>query len=197
MLYGFAKILVRAVLAVCLRVKVSGKENVPREGAFILAVNHKSNYDPVVAAVYCPRQLTFMAKEELFENPVFGGLIKRLGAFPVSRGKGDVGAIKGAFSILKSGKVLLMFPQGHRMKDGKRGTAQTGVAMIAHKMRVPVVPMCISGKYGFMRRICITFGKPIEFTEYYDKKINAETLQGLADRVLDDILAYDTEGKDI
>lgn len=193
MLYGFAKALVHCVLAAAFRVRVTGKENVPADGAFILAVNHKSNFDPAVAAVYCPRKLTFMAKEELFENPLFGGLIKRLGAFPISRGRGDVGAIKSAFSILKSGNVLLMFPQGRRMKNGARGTAQTGVAMIAHKMKVPVVPMCISGKYGFMKKINITFGKPLEFTEFYNKKLDSEELHALAEKVLDNILIHDTE----
>lgn len=193
MLYGFAKAVVRAYLRICHKIKVTGEENVPSGGAFILAVNHRSNYDPVIAGVYCPRQLTFMAKEELFETPVFGALIKRLGAFPVSRGKGDVGAVKCAFGILKSGRALLMFPQGRRVKKGERGKAHTGVAMIAHKMKVPVIPMCISGDYGFRKKIFVTFGQPIEFSEYYDRKIDAETLQALADSVLDNILKYDTE----
>lgn len=193
MLYGFAKIVVRVFLNIRLNIKASGIENVPEEGAFILAVNHKSNYDPVIAGAYCPRRLTFMAKEELFENPVFGDLIKRLGAFPVKRGRGDVGAIKDAFAVLKNGNVLLMFPQGHRMKSGVRGKAQTGVAMIAYKMKVPVVPMCISGDYGFRKKIRVTFGQPIEFSEYYDMRVDAQTLQSMADTVLDNILIYDTE----
>ena len=107
MLYTIATRLIKVLLLLGMRIKVVGRENVPKEGAFILAVNHKSNLDPVIAGAFCPRQLTFMAKEELFKNPVFGGLIKMLGAFPVSRGKGDVGAIKGAFAILKNQKAMV------------------------------------------------------------------------------------------
>ena len=195
MLYTIATRLIKVLLLLGMRIKVVGRENVPKEGAFILAVNHKSNLDPVIAGAFCPRQLTFMAKEELFKNPVFGGLIKMLGAFPVSRGKGDVGAIKGAFAILKNQKAMLMFPQGHRMKDGQRGTAQTGVVMIAHKMQVPVVPFCISGEYKFWGKMKLTFGEPIDFSEYYGEKLDSSKMHELAEGVLDSILINDTERK--
>ena len=195
MLYTIATRLIKVLLLLGMRIKVVGRENVPKEGAFILAVNHKSNLDPVIAGAFCPRQLTFMAKEELFKNPLFGGLIKRLGAFPVSRGKGDVGAIKGAFAILKNQKAMLMFPQGHRMKDGQRGTAQTGVVMIAHKMQVPVVPFCISGEYKFWGKMKLTLGEPIDFSEYYGEKLDSSKMHELAEGVLDSILINDTERK--
>lgn len=193
MLYDVVCAVLRFLFIFAFRIKVSGRELVPNDGGFILAVNHRSNFDPVMSALYCPRHLRFMSKEELFKNPIFGGLIKKLGAFPVSRGKGDVSAIKGAFSILKSGEVLLMFPQGHRMKSGQRGKAQTGVSMISHKMRVPVVPMCISGEYKFMRKINIHFGKPIEFSEYYGQKIDGEKQRELAEQVLDKIFELEVK----
>lgn len=195
MLYEIAKGIVSVIFTLGFRVKVTGRENVPESGPFILAVNHKSNFDPAIAAVYCPRKLTFMAKEELFKNPLFGGLIRRLGAFPISRGKGDIGAIKGAFSILKDGRALLMFPQGHRMKNGQRGKAGTGAVMIAHKMQVPVVTLCISGEYRFMGRLHLTFGSPIEFTEYYGEKMSGETLKELSEGLLDKILENDDMGR--
>ena len=88
----------------------------PAEGPAILAMNHRSNFDPVMAALTCPRQLRFMAKSELFEPKVFGSLIRKLGAFPVHRGKGDLAAIKAAFNIFKAGEVMLMFPEGGRVK---------------------------------------------------------------------------------
>ena len=195
MLYNLAKNLVKIIFKIGFRLKINGKENVPKDGAFILAVNHKSNLDPPMAAACCPRRLRFMAKEELFKNPFFGWLIKNLGAFPISRGRGDVAAIKGAFAILKGGDVMLMFPQGHRMKDGERGNAQSGVAMIAHRMEVPIIPLCISGEYKPFRKITVTFGKPIEFSEYYGQKLDSDKLQELAEGVLDNILSYDVKGK--
>lgn len=187
MFYSILRGFARIVLIFVFRLKISGKENVPKDGGLILAVNHRSNWDPILAAVAFPRHLTFMAKEELFKNPVFGGLIKALGAFPVHRGAGDVGAIKGALSILKKDRVMLMFPQGHRMKDGVKGKAKPGVAMIAQRAKVPVVPMNISGKLKWMHKVTITIGEPISFEEYYGQKPDSEKIQELADGVLDTI----------
>lgn len=185
MLYNLAKILVRIAMLFCFRIKIEGKENVPREGAAILAVNHRSYFDPVMSAIACPRSLKFMAKAELFENPIFGGLIKRLGAFPVHRGKGDVGAVKSAFAILKSGGVMLIFPQGKRIKDGSKGKAHSGMAVIAQKMQCPIIPTWISGEYKWMHKITITFGKPISMEEYYGQKLNGQETQLIADNILD------------
>ena len=120
MLYKFLSGLAKAVTHCIFRVKVVGKENVPKDGGMILAVNHKSNLDPIFAGAYCPRPLRFMAKADLFKNKLFGGLIKKLGAFPIQRGRGDIGAIKGAFSILKNNDAMLIFPEGHRITTGKR-----------------------------------------------------------------------------
>lgn len=192
MLYRVACFLIGFAFRLVFRIRVTGRENVPKEGGCILAVNHKSNLDPVIAGAYCPRRLRFMAKEELFNNRFFGWLITQLGAFPISRGKGDIGAIKGAFSILKNNEMMLMFPQGHRMKKGERGKAQCGVSMIAHKMQVPIVPLCIGGEYKLFKKITLSFGKPIEFSEYYGQKIDGEKQQELADKVLDAILSMDT-----
>ena len=129
MLYKFLSGLAKGVTHCIFRVKVVGKENVPKDGGMILAVNHKSNWDPIFAGAYCPRPLRFMAKADLFKNKLFGGLIKKLGAFPIQRGRGDIGAIKGAFSILKNNNAMLIFPEGHRIKNGKRVKAKLGVSM--------------------------------------------------------------------
>lgn len=182
--------IVRFAMRAVFRIKYVGRENMPKEGGCILAVNHRSNWDPVMAGLGCPRQLTFMAKEELFKNPIFGKLISKLGAFPIKRGGGDVAAIKGAFKILKDERVLLMFPEGHRMKDGSRGKAKSGVAMIAQRAKVPVVPMYISGKYKWMGKITVTIGEPITLEQYYGKKLSNEELQNAAEEVLDAVWKY-------
>lgn len=185
MLYGFAKGLVTVLLAFAFRLRKTGTENVPKEGPVIIAYNHRSDLDPVVAALTCPRQLNFMAKSELFENKLFGGLIKKLGAFPVHRGRGDVGAIKAALTILKNDGVMLIFPEGGRIKAGQRVKAKPGVAMIAQKTGVPVIPALIDGKYGFMRKITVRYGKPITFDS--TKKCSGDELQAMADHVLEEI----------
>lgn len=112
-----------------------------------------------------------MAKADLFKNKLFGGLIKKLGAFPIQRGRGDIGAIKGAFSILKNNDAMLIFPEGHRIKNGKRVKAKLGVSMIAVYAKVPVIPLCISGEYKPFHKVTVTFGKPITFEEYYGKSL--------------------------
>lgn len=187
MFYWICVRLVHIYMMLAFRLKVVGKENVPKSGGAILAVNHKSYYDPVVAGVTCPRKLCFMAKSELFKNKIFGGLIKKLGAFPVHRGSGDIGAMKTAFKILKSGEVMLIFPEGGRVKGSEKHHAKSGVAMIAQKMGVPVIPLYIDGEYKIWHKITVKYGTPISFAEYKDLKLSNEQIQELADNVLEEI----------
>ena len=112
MFYNIAVWIVRVALLVVFRIKTVGRENIPKEGGVIIAYNHRSYWDPVMAGLTCPRKLRFMAKEELFKNKFFGFLIKSLGAFPISRGHGDLGAIKGSLKILAQGDAMLIFPEG-------------------------------------------------------------------------------------
>lgn len=189
MFYKVCRVIVRFVMLFVFRLKFVGQENLPAEGGVIVAFNHKSNFDPVMAGLSCKRKLRFMAKEDLFKNPLFGALIKALGAFPVRRGKGDIGAIKSSLKILGEGNVMLMFPEGHRIKDGRKVKAKPGVALIAQRAQVPVVPVCISGEYKWMHKITVTYGKPISLEEYYGQKLEQEKIQQIADNVLDEIRA--------
>lgn len=189
MFYYFALGVVRFLMFFIFRIKTVGVKNIPAEGGVILAVNHRSDLDPIMAGLTCPRKLTFMAKSELFKNPVFGRLIKALGAFPIHRGRGDIGAVKGALSILHNGKVLLIFPEGRRVAKGAESKAQPGVAMIAHRAEVPVVPTYIDGDYKWMHKITVIYGKPITLEQYYGEKLNSEEIQAVADDILKEIKA--------
>src|SRR5690606_29770761 len=93
------------------------------------------------------RQVCFMAKEELFRIPLFGGLIRQLGAFPVKRGTGDRGAFRAARSALAAGKVVGMFPEGTRYKDGKIHPLKPGAALLAAESGALVLPMVITGTH--------------------------------------------------
>ncbi len=128
-----------------------------------------------------------MAKSELFRNKLFGGLIKSLGAFPVHRDTGDIGAIKSALSKLGAGEMVLMFPEGRRVTDEKSAKAKPGAVMLAVRAQVPIQPAYISGKIGFMRKITITYGKPIYYTEHYGEKLSVEQLQSLSDEMMQTI----------
>lgn len=187
MFYKFATAVCELFCRIAFKFETEGLENIPTEGAFIMAPNHKSYFDPVVVALKCKRKIRFMAKAELFKNKLFAKIITSLGAFPLQRGKGDIAAVKAAFSILKEGSVLLMFPQGKRIKDGSRGKLKTGVAVIAHKMQVPVLPVYIDGDYKFRHKVKVTYQKPISFHEYYGQKLDEETTNHLAQIVYDGI----------
>ena len=183
MFYNIAVWIVRVALLVVFRIKTVGRENIPKEGGVIIAYNHRSYWDPVMAGLTCPRRLRFMAKEELFKNKFFGFLIKSLGAFPISRGHGDLGAIKGSLKILAEGDAMLIFPEGRRVLDNSRPKAKPGMVAIAHRAKVPVVPATISGEYKWMRKITVTYGEPV-YLDFTKKLTQEETLSAA-----DDIMA--------
>ena len=131
MLYTILRIIFAIFFQVLFRAKTYGKEHLPSEGPVILAANHMSNWDPPLLATFLPRPVSYMAKIELFEHPIFGAAIRRCHAFPVRRGAADRGAIKAAINVLKQGRVLGLFPEGTRSKDGKLHKAEAGVGLLA------------------------------------------------------------------
>lgn len=167
--YAFIRGLAGLMLRVFWRMRVRGTEHVPPRGGIIVAANHVSYFDPPALGCALPRQLTYMAKSELFKIPGLGKLIWELGAYPVERGKGDIGAIKRSVALLREGRAVAMFPEGTRNIEGKQ-TAQAGVALLASLAGVPIVPAYIDGTDAVARlgRITVTFGTPI-FVERVQK----------------------------
>jgi 1-acyl-sn-glycerol-3-phosphate acyltransferase len=125
--------------------KVRGVENIPTDGPVILVINHVSLWDPILAACSVPRNVSYMAKEELFNSFLLGPIIRRLGAFPVKRGQGDTSAIRNSLSILKEGKVLGLFPEGTRSKSGELQKGLPGMVLLMEKSKAPVVPIKVYG----------------------------------------------------
>ena len=189
--YKILQALMRGFLHIVFGFRAEGLENIPREGGVIVALNHRSYWDVVFAGAIIRRPLRYMAKSGLFKNPVFGRLITKLGAFPIERGKGDIGAIKGALKILKSGNVLLIFPEGRRVLDGSHIKAKPGVAMIATMAKAPVVPICISGKYRIRHKITFSIGKPIDLSNGLEKRPDSAALQEMANDVMDAVYAME------
>ena len=119
--------IVRSVLSVIFykgfKLHVEGQENIPATGAIIAAPNHKSDWDPPLVGIAFPnRVIHYMAKEELFKNPVFAWILRLFGTFPVKRGAIDTSAIMRAVRELKQGNILGIFPEGTRIrKDGRSG----------------------------------------------------------------------------
>jgi len=187
--YTFAKVLVMSIFSLLYRRKVYGHENVPTEGGVIIAVNHRSNWDVIFAGLASKRQMHFLAKKELFEkNKALTKLVTSLNAFPVTRGVADLRAMKWTISILKDGKVLLLFPEGTRVSKGESVDAKAGIAMFAIRAKVPIVPAAITGEYKLFHKISVHYGKPIYLDEYYDG-YNPDDLKLISDGVMKDIRA--------
>ena len=168
---GHSKVLNRVGQAVCrpimkvfYRYKFINNNSIPHEGAYIIASNHMSFSDPVLLGLGQRRRLFFMAKQELFKNKFFAGLIRALGAFPVERGAGDGKAIKTGEDLIKEGNVMTIFIEGGRTKTGEFMRPRSGCALVAQQMQVPVIPACITitgnPKYRFAKRV-IHFGDPL------------------------------------
>ncbi|MBE6848638.1 MAG: 1-acyl-sn-glycerol-3-phosphate acyltransferase [Ruminococcus sp.] len=163
MLYHLIVFLVRAAFFFWYNIRVEGRENIPKNGNFIFASNHRSYADPVLVVICARGKFRFMAKSELFEKKAFGALIRALGAFPVERGKGDTAAIERAINTVHEGCHLLIFPEGTRSKDGRVGKGKTGVALIAAQAGADVIPVGLSfgEKLHFRSKIIVRYGKPI------------------------------------
>lgn len=160
--------------------KVYGRQNIPKNGGFIIASNHESNFDPGIIGSTMLRVISFMAKEELFRNKLFGWLLYQVNAFPVKRGRTDLSAIKEAIKRLKNDHALLLFPQGGRRDSINTEEVKGGVGFLASKARVPVVPAFIFGSGDvlpkgrrvpvFFKPISVYFASPITYEGYDDYK---------------------------
>ena len=175
-------------------IKLNGKKNVPKDGAYIICSNHLSNFDPVFLGVTQRRQIFYMAKAELFRNKFFAGLIRKLGAFPVQRGAGDGKAINEAEDIVKSGKLLGIFIEGTRSKTGEFLRPKSGAAIVASQMKVPVIPVCITPKnrkkkVRVFSRVIVSWGEPITPEELGVVEGSVESYRKGAKKIMDEIKA--------
>lgn len=191
MLYSLAKSILAFVFFL-LGLKSEGTDNIPREGPVIIAVNHISNWDPVVVALVLDRPIHYIAKAELFKNKILGKLLIKLHAFPVNRGKADRRAIRQALLILEEGKILGIFPEGSRNKTGEDIKAQSGIALFALKSGAPIVPVACSGTrrslpIGWLHPLQVKIGKAMYLEEYRGQKVNSMLLEEVSSKVMDEI----------
>ena len=166
---------------------IEGIENIPQDRPVVLASNHRSYADPVILTMPMKLPVSYMAKEELFRNKLFGWFIRKLGAFPVTRGAGDMSVIDDSINILRSGRNLVIFPEGTRSKDGKVGKGKTGVAMIAAKSGADVVPCGIifeGEKLHFRSKLTLRFGKPITAEELAVEGSSPRELKEVKKRIM-------------
>jgi 1-acyl-sn-glycerol-3-phosphate acyltransferase len=173
-----------------LRYKADGKENLPRDGGYVLAAGHVSNLDPwpLGIAIWPRRFLRFMAKSELFWFPL-SLFVGGAGAFKVNRGRADYEAIQTAVRLAREGNVIAMFPEGTRRKKGLRkkyeAQAHTGAARIALEAGVPLVPAGIKGTNGLRRleQWKVRYGAPVDIEDLRGQEI-AEAAREATDRLM-------------
>lgn len=163
--YAMGQTLLRWIFTPIFRMKVIGKENVPKEGALLLCSNHVSAMDPILLGIIQPRQVCYMSKAELFQNKFLGAVLRGLGAFPVERGTGGADALANAYRLLDENAVVGVFIEGTRSKTGELLRPKTGAALLRYRSGAPIVPVCITAEGGKPRpfhRTEIRFGKPIK-----------------------------------
>jgi 1-acyl-sn-glycerol-3-phosphate acyltransferase len=158
--YHIAKNVTRLVSHLFYKVSYEGIEKVPTDRGFILCSNHITMFDPILVACRLKRQCFFMAKEELFRNKFVSLIIRGLGAFPVSRGKGDTEALDKAVNYVKDGKVVAIFPEGTRSKDGHLQKLKSGAVVIAAQTGGGLQPCVVKmgEKKLFRRPVVIRYG---------------------------------------
>jgi 1-acyl-sn-glycerol-3-phosphate acyltransferase len=168
--YYLAATLLTVLSKILFRPSVVGRENIPRTGPVLIAPIHRSNVDFAFTLFISPRKVFFMAKDSLFKVPILGGLLVRLGAFPVRRGTADRESMSAAEEVLRQGQALVLFPEGTRKEGLDVATLQDGAMFIAARAGATVVPVGIGGseramphgaKFPRPTKIRIIVGQPI------------------------------------
>jgi 1-acyl-sn-glycerol-3-phosphate acyltransferase len=143
--YRFCRFLFRIYFYLYHRGRVYDAGRLPDTGAFILAGNHVSFLDPPFFGLACKREAFYMARDTLFRNPLANWILRSWNCVPLSRGRGDIGAMRTVLRLLGEGKAVLMFPEGTRSPDGQLQEPRAGIGMIAARANVPIMPMRIFG----------------------------------------------------
>jgi len=166
---------------------LKGKENIPKKGSFIMVSNHGSLLDPPLLGHALGRNISFMAKAELFKVPLLGFIIKACGAYPVKRGIADKNTIKTACKKLSDNKCIGIFIDGTRQKNGRVNKPKQGAALLAFKNQKLLLPVAIVNshrlirfKFGipFFSKIVIKVGKPVQPPQSASRDdLNSVTIQ--------------------
>lgn len=168
--YSFARAVMLGLCSLAFRVRVTGTENVPPTGAYIVAPSHRSIFDVPFSAYITNRPVRFLAKEELFSNRFFDWFFTKLGAVKVERGTADRGALRVLEAALREGSPVALFPEGTRGSGPEIGPLFDGATYLAVKLGVPIVPVGVGGSEQILakgkilprlHRVAVVVGKPV------------------------------------
>lgn len=199
MVYPIAKIIIFPVIKFWIK-KVNGLQNIPKEGAFIIAANHASYMDHLIIMCtlvpYLNKKVHHLAKKEHFDNFFKKAWHTYAGAIPLDRESGGKEALKLAIKALRNGKIIAIHPEGTRSLTGNLQKAKTGVARLALISKAPVLPVGLIGTFKILpkgkylpkfKKATMNIGKPMYFEQYYTKKINKKILRNMTDKVMKEI----------
>lgn len=186
-----------------LRLRWSGRDNIPRSGPVILAANHGSFLDPIGVSMGVPRKVVYVAKTKYYSGRSLGGrflawFLKAIGQLPIDPESATTAnpAIETARRLLDDGGVVAIFPEGTRSPDGRLYRGRTGVARLALPSRVPVIPVGIVGSREALQRlprrsrgIHIIYGAPVDLSPWYDRADDPDAWREATDLLLTHIAA--------
>ena len=165
-MYKFLLAIVSVLIKIIYRVKVNGIENLKDDKPFIMSANHVHIFDPVILATLTKKQIFFLAKKELFSKKFLAKFFTKLGVIPIDRENTDFKAIKSCFRVIKSGNILGIFPEGTRVKTIDIKNMKKGVALIALKNKVNILPIHIEGTYKIFSKITVDIYPMIEINNF-------------------------------
>jgi len=202
--YWVVKAILTPILRLLFRPWVEGLENVPAEGAAILAGNHNSFLDNLILPLVVPRRVTFLAKSDYFNGRGFKGRLQAaffrgVGQLPVDRsgGNASLAALETGKRILAQGKLLGIYPEGTRSPDGRLYRGKTGVARMALEAGVPVLPCAMIGMFEVqppgtliprIKRVGIRIGAPLDFSRYQGMTGDRFVLRSITDEIMYELM---------
>lgn len=187
MFYYLAIFGLKIYLNILFKIKINGKENIPKSGGVIFCSNHSSNFDPVIVCTSVNRKIHYFAKKELFCTKFKDYWMRQLCAFPVDREGTDINALKFSINLLKQGGALGIFAQGTRVKGNEKVEAKNGVSLFALKSGAVVVPIGITSKYEKRGKVIVNIGKPISFEKYKNEKPKSDILDAMTDEIMTEV----------
>jgi 1-acyl-sn-glycerol-3-phosphate acyltransferase len=185
--FWLARWICRVFCILFFRVRTYGRENVPDKGAFVLVSNHQSYLDPILCGGPIKRRVSFLARDSLFANWFFGGLISSVGTIPVKQGEADISAMRKVIGKLKDGGGVCLFPEGTRLIDGKITPFKPGFGLLCRRGGAAVVPVVIDGAFECWPRHKRIFS-PGSIFVYYGEAISAEQVRNMGDSKLAEVL---------
>src|SRR5215208_1893166 len=174
LVYWPVRWVLKAGILVYFRLRRLGMEHIP-DGGVILASNHRSFLDPFSIGCCLRRPIYFVAKQELFKNPLVGWFLNCMGAFPIKRGAADEESVATSLALLERGEAVVIFPEGTRIRTGSLASPRRGVGRLALQSGSPVVPIAVTNSERARRgwrikpvKVHIRFGPPVTFPRVED-----------------------------